>query len=148
MALNTTQLATIESMPTELLPDIFVASLNPNLPLASPTIAQKLSSQHVYLAFCKDLFIDSPRTAYYRDPTPCSCHREEVPHGDNFLRCQASARDLHDRHRRGQILATKWFTFEFFKMFVEHQFGAHRREFCNPEDGYYVEKYGGEVLVS
>ncbi|KAI9783238.1 MAG: hypothetical protein M1839_004078 [Geoglossum umbratile] len=50
------QLSLLERLPTELLQSIFVLSDNLQLPLASPILAQLLSSRHVYTALCSRAF--------------------------------------------------------------------------------------------
>lgn len=42
-------MSTLEKLPTELVESIFLHSMNINLPLASPTICGKLSSESTYI---------------------------------------------------------------------------------------------------
>jgi hypothetical protein len=50
------QLAPIELLPVEIIQDIFLRTLNLNLPLASVTIASKLEDKHIYRLVCDHAF--------------------------------------------------------------------------------------------
>ncbi|KAI9770391.1 MAG: hypothetical protein M1840_003277 [Geoglossum simile] len=60
------QLSLLEHLPLELLQSIFVLSGNLLLPLASPVLAQSLSSRHVYTALCNGAF--PANTIQHDDP--------------------------------------------------------------------------------
>ena len=64
MSRNSRYLSSIESLPTELLEDIFFRDLNVSLPQASPVIGSKLSSKHVKSRVTFS-FLSSPSSTEY-----------------------------------------------------------------------------------
>ncbi len=58
------KLAKLEALPTELLELIFLHSLNFNFPRASPVIAGKLSSQHIYMKTIMGVLVPTCNSSY------------------------------------------------------------------------------------
>ena len=87
-------LSPIEALPVEILQDIFVRSLNLDLPLSSPHIASKLSGAHCYLAACFEYLY--------------------TPIGDRIRQSRLQSR----------IFASRWMTWQFFQIFVTKAYEA------------------------
>jgi hypothetical protein len=86
------RLAPIETLPTEIIQDIFLQNMNISLPLASPIIASKLESHHVYNSLCDYAF-------YYNIP-PSTGKR------NGWIAFQS------------QILAMRWLRWDFFRDYL------------------------------
>lgn len=80
----------LERLPSELLQDIFLLCKSLDLPSASPFIGAALSSEHVYLRLCDDVF------------------KPVKPDGDAELALQ-----------RSRVLAQRWMTLPFWQKMVQ-----------------------------
>jgi hypothetical protein len=89
------QLAPIELLPVEITQNIFLRTLNLNLPLASPAIASKLEDKHVYRLVCDHAF------SYDALPT--------IP------------KPKHPSIYQNQLFAMRWMRWEFFKEYISQK---------------------------
>ena len=102
----------LESLPAELLEQIFLQSLNINLPLASPHLSSMLSSTHTKAAVVSMVF--STNAPYKLE------HVDELSH----ILCTESAidTDVAIKELQSRILACRWMTWDFMMICMEKFF--------------------------
>ncbi|KAH9874982.1 hypothetical protein J1614_004470 [Plenodomus biglobosus] len=101
---NTPAMPTLQGLPQELLEIIFLHSMNIALPRCSPTLGQKLSSRAVTMDFTMQSFFHTVdhRTNYR----------------DRYRNC------IGDPILQSQIIASQFFTFDFFLAYVQRAHDA------------------------
>lgn len=99
-------LSRLESLPYEIITQIFLESLNINLPRASPLIGAGLSTKSIYTEFCYRTFLCECWIDLH--PGPPTPHSTIPAH---------SVRNRHE-HARTMALQCRWATFRFFQEFL------------------------------
>jgi hypothetical protein len=93
---------TLQGLPLELLEIVFLYSMNTALPRCSPTLGRKLSSSTVIMDFTMQ--------AFFHTLDHQTCRRDRVKTSDPKL--------------QSDLLACRFFTWDFFLKYVEHAQGA------------------------
>ena len=105
------ELSPLESLPTELLEQIFLQSLNVSLPLASSHLSTVLSSNHLKMSIMFKVFSSDSNI-------PSLEHYDELSH-------ILTAGSVGGTHRaigklQSRILACRWMTWNFLQLYLEN----------------------------
>ena len=98
----TLAMPTLQGLPQELLEIVFLYSMNISLPRCSPSIGRKLSSRAVTMDFTMRSFFDT------------------VDHKTNYR----DRKRTSDPHMQSEILACRFFTYDFFLAYVQRAHDA------------------------
>lgn len=116
----------LERLPTELLQEIFILSMNLKLPLASPRLAAVLSGEHVRLAICRKAF------TWHKDADRASWS-ERYMENQWFDQKYLGPNDwmYGDAKLQSSLLRKEWMTLSFWQKLVK-AFGVDDRSRAIP----------------
>ncbi|KAI9709931.1 MAG: hypothetical protein M1820_003009 [Bogoriella megaspora] len=118
----------LESLPAELLQEILFYCMEVNFPLASPTLAAKLSSETIYMKF-------AIKALYRSDLALCRVELSEILRRNEKDPTGLEMRDrIRDYENRGgviqsSVLKTKWMTFDFYSRYLHQAYQLCKNEF-------------------
>lgn len=107
------ELSPLESLPTELLEQIFLQSLNVSLPLASSHLSTVLSSTHLKMSVLFKIFSSDGNISSLKLE-----HYDELSHILTAGSADGTNRAIGKLQSR--ILACRWMTWNFLQLYLEN----------------------------